>query len=120
MATYIGRRGPNVSQYVANLNAIPSPNDVAAQSENDLSLEDDLARFTNTEFLDFDTGDYFDPSQLPEYDPGQEERARKDNAEANGKFDLKEMNFGNGMAHPRRIHHVSQRIPRGSPLAYDG
>lgn len=98
MAGYNGRKGPNVSRYVADLNAIPSAHDV--QQENDLSLEDDLARFTNTEFLDFDVGDFLDPSQLPEYDPGQEARARRDNDAANGRFDAQGMNFGNGMAFP--------------------
>lgn len=99
MATYIGRKGPNVSQYVANLNAIPSPNDVSAKNEDDLNLDDDLARFTNAEFLDFDAGDFFDPSHLPDYDPSQEESPRKANAVANAKFDVKGMDFSNGKAH---------------------
>ncbi|KAK4693870.1 hypothetical protein P7C71_g3605, partial [Lecanoromycetidae sp. Uapishka_2] len=99
MATYPGRKGINVSQYVAGLNAIASPNDVVGKTDNDLNLDDDLARFTNTDFLDYDAQDFFDASQLPEYDAGQEERARRENAAANSKFDAKEMNFGNDPFH---------------------
>lgn len=57
MSAFNGRRAPNVSQYVANLNAIPSAHDVALQQQEGFSLEDDLAMFTNTEFFDFDLGD---------------------------------------------------------------
>lgn len=53
MATYNGRRAPNVSQYIANLNTIPSAADVAAQNDFG-NFDDDLALFTNTEFFDFD------------------------------------------------------------------
>jgi len=49
---YNGRRGPNVSAYIASLNEIPSAQEVRAQE--DFSLEDDLAMFTNTQFFDFD------------------------------------------------------------------
>ena len=52
MASYTGRRAPNVSQYLANLNTIPGPQDVAAQSA--FPAGDDLDFLTNTEFFDFD------------------------------------------------------------------
>ncbi|KAK3673864.1 hypothetical protein LTR78_006419 [Recurvomyces mirabilis] len=52
MASYNGRRAPNVSQYLANLNTIPGPQDVAAQSA--FPTGDDLDFLTNTEFFDFD------------------------------------------------------------------
>ncbi|KAK5116679.1 hypothetical protein LTR62_007353 [Meristemomyces frigidus] len=55
MASYNGRRAPNVSQYLANLNTIPSPQDAAAQ--NAFGTGDDLDFLTNTEFFDFDTFD---------------------------------------------------------------
>jgi len=52
MAAFNGRRAPNVSQYIANLNTIPAANDMPQQ---DFSiLDDDLALFTNTQFFDFD------------------------------------------------------------------
>ena len=60
MSGFNGRRPSNVSQYVANLNAIPSAHDVALQQQQQqegFSLDDDLAMFTNTEFFDFDLGD---------------------------------------------------------------
>jgi hypothetical protein len=50
---YNGRRGPNVSEYIANLNAIPSAQDIQS-SQDTFNLEDDLAMFTNTNFFDFD------------------------------------------------------------------
>lgn len=49
-----GQRGPNVAEFIANLNAIPTAQDLAAQQ--DFSFDDDLAMFTNTTFFDFDLG----------------------------------------------------------------
>jgi len=51
---YHGRRGPNVSEYIANLNTIPSAQEMNTQDN--FNVEDDLAMFTNTHFFDFDTG----------------------------------------------------------------
>ncbi|KAF2398987.1 hypothetical protein EJ06DRAFT_512014 [Trichodelitschia bisporula] len=45
------RRAPNVSQYIANLNTIPSP---LAPAPNTDFLEDELNLFATTEFFDFD------------------------------------------------------------------
>jgi hypothetical protein len=53
--SYNERRGPNVSEYVANLNAIPSAQDLQSSSEN-YNLDEELAMFTNTQFFDFDAG----------------------------------------------------------------
>ncbi|KAG9559925.1 hypothetical protein KCU79_g7978, partial [Aureobasidium melanogenum] len=53
MSTYSARRAPNVSQYIANLNTVPSAADLAAQQELG-AFDDDLAMFTNTQFFDFD------------------------------------------------------------------
>jgi hypothetical protein len=52
---YNGRRGPNVSEYIANLNAIPSAQEMQSNQEN-FNIDDDLAMFTNTQFFDFDLG----------------------------------------------------------------
>lgn len=50
---FTARRAPNVSQYLANLNTIPSAQEVSAQ--NDFNLGDDGLDFlTNAEFFDFD------------------------------------------------------------------
>jgi hypothetical protein len=58
MSAYNGRRGPNVSQYIANLNTVPSQQELfAAPAAN---LEEDFSMFTNVDFfdgLDVGTGD---------------------------------------------------------------
>jgi len=54
MAAYNGRRAPNVSEYIANLNAIPTAQDLANQSQDNFNLDEELAMFTNTQFFDFD------------------------------------------------------------------
>ncbi|EFE45155.1 bZIP transcription factor, putative [Trichophyton verrucosum HKI 0517] len=55
MAEFNGRRAPNFSQYLNELNTLPSPFEQTAQPE-DLGFDVDaeLALFTNAEFLDFD------------------------------------------------------------------
>ena len=61
----VRRSGPNVSQYLANLNHInPSPSDTpaaAAAAMDDFSLTEDLAIFSNMDFIDFDAGNPHDP-----------------------------------------------------------
>ncbi|CAG8976416.1 hypothetical protein HYALB_00008541 [Hymenoscyphus albidus] len=52
---YNGRRGPNVSDFIANLNAIPSAQDLQ-NAEDNINFEEDLAMFTNTQFFDTDFG----------------------------------------------------------------
>jgi hypothetical protein len=54
--SYSERRGPNVSEYVANLNAIPSAQDLQSSNADNFNLDDELAMFTNTQFYDFDAG----------------------------------------------------------------
>jgi hypothetical protein len=62
MSNYNGRRGPNVSQYLRDLNAInrqePAP-------EEPFTMEEDLALFTNTQFFDFETGQNTDYQAQP-------------------------------------------------------
>ncbi|KAJ3562832.1 hypothetical protein NPX13_g8413 [Xylaria arbuscula] len=56
MSAYNGRRGQpvNVSQLLQDLNRIPEP---ATQPDDNLpSLDDELAMFTNTNFIDWDSG----------------------------------------------------------------
>jgi len=53
MSNFTGRRAPNVSAYLANLNTIPSHDEQAAQ--NDFTLDDGNLEFlTGAEFFDFD------------------------------------------------------------------
>lgn len=54
MSGYHGRSGPNFSQYINDLNAIPQPYDQDFLPTDDLNLEQELALFTNTDFTDFD------------------------------------------------------------------
>lgn len=79
MSGYSPKRAPNVSQYVANLNTIPSAHDLGGQQHKQLAFDDDLAIFTNAEFFDFDLGETIEPVPV-EYNPAQEERARRENA----------------------------------------
>ncbi|KAJ5483863.1 Regulatory protein cys-3 [Penicillium diatomitis] len=71
MANFNARRAPNFSQYLDDLNAIPSPYDQAVQQrqqENSFNLDEELALFTNTEFFDFDN---FTDLSLPTFDAGE-------------------------------------------------
>jgi hypothetical protein len=61
MATYNGRRGPNVSQYIRDLNTM-SPQESTGEEH---FMEDGLALFTNTEFLDLDSGQNTDFHSQP-------------------------------------------------------
>jgi len=90
MSSYNGRRGPNVSQFIANLNIIPSAQDL---QEPLLNIEEDLALFTNTDFIDWDNNELDVPGSL-EYDPAAEQRARRMNA-SRGSY---HSNHGNGNA----------------------
>ena len=84
-----------MSQYVANLNTIPSAHDTATQQEDEFDLDDDLALFTNTEFYDFDLGENVEQPPV-DYDPTLEERTRRGQAGAH-KNNAKKLGFVNGM-----------------------
>ncbi|KAI7302127.1 hypothetical protein KC315_g16267 [Hortaea werneckii] len=58
-----GRRAPNVSQYLADLNTIPGTQDLSGQQNDFGGLGDDLDFLTNTEFFDFDNFNNVDFSQ---------------------------------------------------------
>ena len=106
MEGYKGRKAPNIPHYLANLNALPSAHEAATQQQqqpDDYNIADELAQFTNTEFLDFDAGDFLE-RPMPEYDPTLEEKARRANAAANKKIDGQGMDFVIGTLH---IAHVS-------------
>lgn len=62
---YNGRRAPNVSQYIANLNTIPSTQEMSPQGQDGYNFEADLAIFTNTQFFDFDLGEIVDAAPVP-------------------------------------------------------
>lgn len=52
---YSGRTGPNVSEYIANLNAIP-PTAAEITNDEEVNFDAELAMFTNTQFFDYDLG----------------------------------------------------------------
>lgn len=101
MAGYNGRLAPNVSQYLNDLNTIPSPYDQAVQQQQQSSfnLDEELALFTNAEFFDFDK---FGDLTLPTFDS-------LDNDKTNGEpvpeqtthdADMKFLDFLNGELDP--------------------
>lgn len=98
MAGYNGRRMPNFSQYLDDLNAIPSPYDQALQQQQQQQQatfnDDDLAVFTNTEFFDFDK--FTDFTNLPPFpaDDGKTHEVVSDQDAHNA--DLKFLDFLNG------------------------
>ncbi|CAL5873944.1 uncharacterized protein PFLUO_LOCUS8229 [Penicillium psychrofluorescens] len=69
MAGYNGRRAPNFSQYLDDLNTIPSPYHQAVQQQqqqqNSFNVDEELALFTNAEFFEFDK---FGGLSLPTFD----------------------------------------------------
>ncbi|KAL4906386.1 hypothetical protein BDW74DRAFT_176716 [Aspergillus multicolor] len=88
MAEYNGRRAPNFSQYLDDLNAIPSPYDVAVQQQQQdgFNLDQDLSLFTNTEFFDFDLN-------LPSFEPVEE---NKRNGNQNSDMEFLDILGGDG------------------------
>ncbi|KAG8669136.1 hypothetical protein FPOAC2_08452 [Fusarium poae] len=62
MSNFNGRRGPNVSQYLRDLNAI---NRQENAHDEPFNMEEDLALFTNTQFFDFETGQNTDYQAHP-------------------------------------------------------
>lgn len=61
MSSYNGRRGVNVSQYIANLNTVPQPEDAL---ESPTNPEDDQLSLFTREFMDWD-GNGFGQSSTP-------------------------------------------------------
>ncbi|KAL4986432.1 hypothetical protein BDW68DRAFT_163157 [Aspergillus falconensis] len=88
MAEYNGRRAPNFSQYLDDLNAIPSPYNVAMQQQQQdgFNIDNDLSLFTNTEFFDFDLN-------LPSFEPVEE---NKNNVNQNSDMDFLDILGGDG------------------------
>lgn len=52
--SYNGRRGPNISEFIANLNAIPTAQDLRYSNAENYDLDEELAMFTNTQFYEVD------------------------------------------------------------------
>lgn len=78
-----------MSEYIANLNAIPSASDLP--TEDDFNLDADLAMFTNTQFFDYDLGTDTDIQHTGQGVDGQDgQTVAPDNV------DLNSLEFMNG------------------------
>ncbi|KAF1811146.1 hypothetical protein P152DRAFT_460017 [Eremomyces bilateralis CBS 781.70] len=96
--TFQGRPAPNVSQYLQNLNTIdPQPIELPT-NEDYGNFAEDLALFTNLEFVDFDQNIGGDAGggadEVVPYDAAEEERARRLNASAGYRNQAKETGMG--------------------------
>ncbi|KAJ9209860.1 transcriptional regulator family: bZIP [Paecilomyces variotii] len=94
MSGYNGRRAPNLSQFLEDLNTIPSPFEQAVQQQQQqqesFNLDEELAMFTNAEFLDFDNLDM----NIPLYDP-EDSQNHGDKAGVGKEQDVKYMDLLN-------------------------
>lgn len=85
MSEFNGRRAPNFSQYLNDLNAIPSPYDQAVQQQqqqqDSFNLDADLSLFTNAEFFDFDK---FGDLNLPSFESAEDENLKTENKQNAG------------------------------------
>lgn len=96
MAGYNGRRAPNFSQYLDDLNTIPSPYDQAQQQQQQQNLpnfDEELAMFTNAEFFDFDK---FGDLSLPTFDAVEDKNTQAESEDQTQSADLKFLDFLNG------------------------
>jgi hypothetical protein len=94
MSTYNGRRGPNVSQYLRDLNTI-SPQDTTG--DDSFNMEENLSFFTNTQFFDLDSGqntDFQAPPVKPDAVATPAPSSTEDPASVMG--DISNMDFING------------------------
>lgn len=98
---YNAQRGPNVSEFIANLNTIPSAQEIAGQGQEDFNLENELAMFTNTQFFDFDLG------QDTDLQPESFDFAKRERVMQPGEFAFPDFNsfapsdiYNGDVAHP--------------------
>jgi hypothetical protein len=95
MTSYNGRRAPNFSQYLEDLNTIPSPYDQSIRQQNEpFNIDDELALFTNAEFLDF--GHFGDLNMPLTFDPAEDDKARQENAGGDKNNNVNYMDLLNG------------------------
>lgn len=95
MSEFNGRRAPNFSQYLDDLNAIPSPYDQAVQQQqkqDSFNLDAELSLFTNAEFFDFDQ---FGELNLPTFDSVDNDKLKDNSNSAEQNADLKFLDFLN-------------------------
>ncbi|KAF2490731.1 hypothetical protein BU16DRAFT_469769 [Lophium mytilinum] len=122
--SYNGRRGPNVSQYIANLNTIQPAEDLPDPL---LNIEEDLALFTNTEFIDWDHATAAPPrtSALPRTTPSRSFLTARATTMTNvaiypGDFHFQDFSGFNSTITDPQLPNLSQNTPAGYPLASYG
>lgn len=96
MSDYNSRRFPNFSQYLDDLNTIPSPYDQAVQQQqqDSFNIDAELSLFTNAEFFDFDN---FGDLNLPTFDSVEDGSSTKEpNNNEGQKANMKFTDFLNG------------------------
>jgi len=97
MAGFNGRRAPNFSQYLDDLNTIPSPYDQALQQQqqqrNTINFEEELSLFTNAEFFDFDK---FSNLDLATFDGVEDKNAQIKRKDQTQNADMEFLDFLNG------------------------
>ena len=84
-----------MSEYIANLNAIP-PAAAEVNQDEDLNFDADLAMFTNTQFFDYDLGQDTDLQSTNFAVDGQDGPAV-----APDSVDIKSLEFMNGVSNPQ-------------------
>ncbi|KAE8390583.1 hypothetical protein BDV23DRAFT_154861 [Aspergillus alliaceus] len=138
MAEFNGRRAPNFSQYLEDLNAIPSPYDQALQQQQQGSynLDAELSLFTNAEFFDFDN---FGDLSLPGFDSAENDGFKKENKQTTSQnsdmefldlfqgfgnmpdYSTTGFNSVNAQSQPTTLHNAQfsavPQMPNGSPNA---
>lgn len=72
MANFAGRRAPNVSQYIAELNVVRPERDDALAADDGYDFETNLNLFTNAEFLDYPVDDIALDQSVLDYTASQE------------------------------------------------
>jgi hypothetical protein len=94
MSGFAGRGGPNVSRYIANLNTIPTAQDLASQEQWNIDNEfNDLDIFAEGNFFDFDK---VDSDETKPVEGGQKRESSAVNETVDG------LNFTDGMRQSRR------------------
>ena len=77
MANFAGRRAPNVSQYIAELNVVRPERDDALAADDAYDFETNLNLFTNAEFLDYPVDDIALDHSVLDYTSSQDEQATR-------------------------------------------
>lgn len=96
MSAYHGRKAPNMSQYLRDLNTI-SPQDSTGNGDAPIDIQDELSFFANTQFYDLDSGqntDFQAPPVKPHAAASQQASTPEDPSTVMG--EMSSIDFMNG------------------------